>query len=248
LPSEGWIVADVVASGPVSEALVALQTLIANSTAFQTWTSTNNATDAAKHVIIGAMGFNVASTKIVSNVATIKTHEPHCLVSGGLVLLEGLGSPYDGAHTVATVPDSRTFTFIYTTFDLDETEVDDGIVYQAQRPFVVLQESEDEPLRVQTIGAGSASVVGGAIDLFLDADVSSTNQDDPRNAKVEMLNAYGNFVNALRAGSGSGDYMLLNEIRAVVAPSFVRKSEGKNNRIRFETWEAALRVSWGVEP
>lgn len=237
---------DVAASDPLSLALEALRTLLANSTWFQTWTGSADAAAALKRVVIGTVGYNVATMALTANVATITTREPHNLITGQVVTLEGVSSTFDGARTLTSAADDRTFTFALVAADIASTELHDGIVIQTARPFAVLQEDENQPLRVQTLAPG-ATIIGGSIDIFIDAAVSSQYQNDPRNAKIEMSNAFGGFLNALRDMSGSGDYMLLNTIEAVSAPSFITIPEQKDNQVRYETWQAVIRVSWGLE-
>jgi len=238
---------DLAVAGSLSTALNALRVLLANVPYFQTWTGSNDATEALRHVVIGAMGFNIKSYQIASNVVTVNTVESHNLAVGGLVIVEGLGSVLDGEYTVATVPSANQFTFAKTASNVDLEEVDQGIVMQSHRPFLVLQEAADDSLRSQLIASGGTNVVGGAFDIFVCAAISSDYANDPRNAAVEMKNALGQLIDGIRALHGTADYMLLNAINVQVAPSFVMRPEMSDNQRRYEEWEAVIRVTWGLE-
>lgn len=238
---------DLAIAGSLSTALNALRVLLANVPYFQTWTGSSDATEALRHIVIGAMGFNIKSFQIASNVVTVNTVEPHNLSVGGLVIVEGLGDVLDGEYTVASVPTTKQFTFAKTADDVDLDEVTQGIVMQSHRPFLVLQEAADESLRSQLIGSGGTNVVGGAFDIFVCADISSDYVNDPRNAAVEMKNSLGQLIDGIRALHGTADYMLLNAINVQVAPSFVMRPEMSDNQARYEEWEAVIRVTWGLE-
>ena len=243
---------DLVAAGPLAVALENLRTLIANSAWFQTWTGSANAAAALLRVVIGSVGYNIKSVALASNVATIVTHEPHNLSAGSKVTIEGIDDTFDGSFTVASVTDTRTFTYAKTASDVAENTVESGVVMQSQRPFVVLQEG-DEGLQMRTVGSGPTSVFSGSIDIFISVAISSQYENDPRNAKIEMSNAFGEFLSALSDMSGTSspdgsvEYMTLNTIDPVVMPSFIHHAEQRDNQVRFETWEATVRVAWGLD-
>lgn len=57
---------------------------------------------------------SVASGSLTSNVVTITTTAAHGLYVGATVVISGVGSPFDGAYTVASVPSTTTFTYAKT--------------------------------------------------------------------------------------------------------------------------------------
>ncbi len=260
--------ADLAAVGPLSTALLNLRTLIANIAWFQNWAGPYvvdddgnrvqnedgqdlqiqmSAADALNKIIIGAVGYNVESVAIASGIATITTRQPHNLVVDQFISIEGVSLFFDGAHVVASVPDSKTFTFETVEDDVEEEERTEGVVMQTVRPFVVLQESNDDGLKSQTVATGPTSIFSGAIDIFISGEISVGLRNDPRNAKIEMSNWFGQFISELSKISGTADYMVLNSIEPRVTPSFVNTQEQSDNQTRYEQWEAMVRVTWGLE-
>ena len=53
----------------------------------------------------------VTSKSLTSNVATITTYIAHGYAPGQSVRVEGVDSPFDGSHTITSVPTATTFTY-----------------------------------------------------------------------------------------------------------------------------------------
>ena len=65
----------------------------------------------------------VTSKSLTSNVATITTYIAHGYAPGQSVWVEGVDSPFDGSHTITSVPTATTFTYAKTAADVPETPV-----------------------------------------------------------------------------------------------------------------------------
>lgn len=236
---------DVTPTGAIAEALDGLRTLISALTFFQTFTSAADAAAALPHILVGEVGARGKSSVLASNVATFETHEPHNLAVSQKIMLEGFGSPYDGNRTVASVPTSTSFTVSITNADVAAAEITEeqfAKVWPAQRPWLVLMDSEDTPLEIQHVGTGPAAIVRGEVLIFVDGVVSSSYQNDPRNAKYEMLNNFSQLMDGLARLSEDYHSWTVEE-----PPAFVREQEHYTPQIRFERWNAILRCRFGLE-
>lgn len=56
----------------------------------------------------------VTNKALTSNVATLTTGSAHGLTTGEFILVEGVGSPFDGRWTIASAPTTTTLTFAVT--------------------------------------------------------------------------------------------------------------------------------------
>jgi hypothetical protein len=73
--------------------------------------------------------YTITHYTVASNVVTIETSVSHDIEAGSTVVISGLGSPYDGAFTVATtgintvdaLRNSLTFTYVLTTSNVART-------------------------------------------------------------------------------------------------------------------------------
>jgi hypothetical protein len=63
---------------------------------------------------VGAGAATVSNKALTANVATITTTAPHGFVVGAQVTVAGVGAPFNGTWTIATVPTSTTFTYADT--------------------------------------------------------------------------------------------------------------------------------------
>jgi hypothetical protein len=241
---------DVTPAGPLSVALDALRSLLANVPQFQTWTGTN-ATTALARIFVGEAGFAIASIVIAAGVVTVTTRDTHNFAAASTVTLAGasVGAESDvalnGAHTVAAVG-SRTFTFATALADAAEFFPDGAFIIPCARPFAVISEGDD-PVRSDVIGTGGAVVYGGTAEIMIEGDVSTGYQSDSINALYEARNAYGQLLQGLAVTQGTGDLMCLNKVESAVGPRFTNMAEQDDNSTRFERWQALIRVSWGVE-
>lgn len=238
---------DVTPAGPLSVALDALRTLIANSALFQTWTGSANAAAALKRIFIGEVGYRPLTLAVASNIVTIKFENPHNLAIADVITLEGVASDIDGERTVASVPDASTITIALTASDRAEDLVPAGWMIPCARPFAVVMKEADSPMRAQIVAAGGEHVAQFKLEILIEAKVSSTYANDPRNAEIEADNGFGQFIQGLLETTGTGDYILLNEVEPIGAPRFVTRQEIKTKQIRFERWQALIRVSAGLE-
>ena len=82
--------------------------------------------------------YTISYYTVSSNVVTIETSVSHDIEAGSVVVISGLGSPYNGAFTVATtgvnsvdpLRNSRTFTYALTTGNVNRTAVS-GTTYRS---------------------------------------------------------------------------------------------------------------------
>lgn len=235
---------DLTPSGAIAEAMSGLRDLIAATSWFQSWTGAADAAAAKLHILRGEVGAQAKSKVLASNVATVETFEPHNFSVGQKILLEGLGSPYDGNRTVASVPDALSFTCAITAANQAAATIKQehfAKVWPAQRPWLVLL-TDANPMNIQHVGTGPAAVVSGEILVFVDAAVSSGYQNDPLNANTEKDNYFSQLIDSL--GRLSEDY----HSWSIEEPAeFVRQQEHYAPGIRFERWNASLRCAWGVD-
>lgn len=63
----------------------------------------------------------VTTKALTSNVATLTTSTGHGFQVGNTVVVAGVGAPFDGSWTIATVPTSTTFTFAVTASNVTST-------------------------------------------------------------------------------------------------------------------------------
>lgn len=71
-----------------------------------------------------------------SNAATVATTVPHGLFEGEQVIIEGVGSGYDGTRTITSVPSSNTLTFASTGSNEIATSVSAGKLKSRSRKIV----------------------------------------------------------------------------------------------------------------
>lgn len=65
----------------------------------------------------------ISNKALTSNVATLTTSEAHGLSQNDTIYVTDLGSPFDGAFTVSSVPSNTTFTYAVTNADISSTVV-----------------------------------------------------------------------------------------------------------------------------
>lgn len=115
--------------------------------------------------------FNISSYSITSNVVTINCLVEHDLIVGTLVEISLLDPAIDGSYAVASVPDTRSFTFALTHADVPSTTPPTGR-FQGQ---------DVAPLNRPYIWDGSTWVLTQDADASaastLSRDVKTTQQD-----------------------------------------------------------------------
>lgn len=251
---------DLAVSGPISSTLDALRTLVANVPAFQTWTEATSSSEAIASVFVGEMGWPILSIAIASGVMTVTLREiPDDQDSNGIavdssVTIQGTslgaqaGVNVDGEFVVTGGMKGPPFQFTATvalpdaaTFFPDQAFVIPGI-----RPLAVVSEGDDGGVKADVVWGGGGGIYSGSCDIFLEADVSSTYQNDGRNALTEARNALGNLVQGLIETQGTGDLMILNDVTVAAGVQFLDRAEADDNTARYGRWRALLRVSWGV--
>jgi hypothetical protein len=241
---------DITLAGPLSIAVDALRTLIANVPYFQMWTGTNSTT-ALKHIFTGEVGYPIASVEVAGGLLSVKTREPHNIEVGDVVTIEGaaLGAEsevdLDSTYIVLTIT-STSFTAVSSTADIEEMFPAHAFIVPCALPIAIVGD-DLIPLRADVIGTGGASVFGGSIDILLEADISAEYANDSRNAIYEARNAFGQFVQGLATTQGTAELMCLNKVEPVMGPKLISHIEQKSNIIRFERWRALLRVEWGIQ-
>ncbi|MSV52735.1 MAG: S8 family serine peptidase, partial [Actinobacteria bacterium] len=74
----------------------------------------------------------ITNKALTSNVATLTTSTAHGLAVGDVVVVEGVGSPFNGTVTVTTVPTSTTFKFALTSVNVTSSAVNPTGIAQKQ--------------------------------------------------------------------------------------------------------------------
>lgn len=77
----------------------------------------------------------IINKQLTSNVVTITTVTAHGFAIPRNVLIEGLGSPFDGTYVVASTPTSTTFTYARTASNVASTAVTLGTAYAGNYPY-----------------------------------------------------------------------------------------------------------------
>lgn len=77
----------------------------------------------------------ITNKSLTSNVATITTAAAHGYAVGRSVIIEGLGSPFDGTYTIASAPTTTTFTYSKTASNVTSIPVTLGTGYAGNNPF-----------------------------------------------------------------------------------------------------------------
>jgi hypothetical protein len=218
---------------------------------FQTWVGASSPTEALASIFIGEAGYPIRTVQIASGVITISTREPHKILSGDTVTIQGAAIGEEssiniaGVYVVSTVTD-HGLTVPTTLPNVAESYPDFATVFP-RRPIITLDES-DEGMHASSVGTGGANTPGGSIDILLEADVNALYINDPRNARTEARNAAGSFVRYLMATQETGDFMLLRTIHTIIGPEFTSDTEQDSaGGKRFERWRAIYRVTWGLE-
>ncbi|MCL2647737.1 MAG: hypothetical protein FWD61_12125 [Phycisphaerales bacterium] len=250
---------DVIPFGPVAVAIDALRTLVANLPFFQTWTGSADATVAIKRIFTGEVGWQIVGVTIAGGIITVKTREPHSVVTGDTITIEGasLGPQSElsiaGTYQVADVPDATTVLIATTLRDVlppspypDGGEIPDfGFLFPFSRPLAVVSEDKNAA-NATSVGTGGAFVCSGTLDIMLEADVSAAYVSDAPNALAEARSATGQFLQDLASTQGTADLMCLNNMQIVLGPEFTARPEQDDNTARFERWRAIIHVTWGI--
>jgi hypothetical protein len=248
---------DVTPAGPLSAAIDGLRTLLANTPQFQTWTSTGSAAAALGRIFTGEFGYPITSATISGGVLTVATREPHTMLVGNVIDLEGAAIGPEGAINFAgsytlTAVTATTISMATGLPDAATEYPDQAFVFPCVRPVAVICDDAKNPLRSRSVGTGGASIYQGSAEIFLEADTPGGYVSDARNALYQARNDLGNLIatidgNGLMQTQGTGDFMTLNSCEIQSGPEFIATSEQTDNTKRFERWRALLRVTWGLE-
>lgn len=243
-----------VPAGPMSVALSGLQTLLANVPYFQTWTGTNNPTSAAANIFIGEVGYIIASVAIASEVLTVTTRDPHTILAGQKVTLQGasIGAQsainVDGPYTVVSVPTPTSFTVAITAADYPSSNPEGAFVLPSSEPVACLTESDGGgSLNAKIIGTGGACVFSGAMEILFENTIPSGYANDPVNALTQARSELSQLVQGIAQTQGTLDYICLNTVDTTVAAQFVAPEQQADGTVRFERWQALVKVTWGID-
>ena len=242
-------------SGTLSIAIDALRTLISNVVYFQTWTGAASQAAALKQIFTGEMGSAIQSVTIAGGVITVVTRDQHPFAPAQVIEIEGasLGAEsavdIDGAQTIVATPTPNSFTLNTALPNQGPWYPDGSVVLPAARPLVCISE-EDDSLNYQEI-ADATSLVNGALEVLIDANISQANQQNSYNALYEMKNAFAQLCDGMMAIAGTDiggvPMMYLRGVTVVAAPKFIDGAEHADNTVRYERWQALIRVTWGLE-
>lgn len=187
---------------------------------------------------IGEEGVSVAGTFAILSLGAFRTIE--WTDENGNVWLDGSGNPWTYVSD-----EVLSFTCAVDLPDLTATPVDGVVLLPCARPFALLSDADGDPIHGETNALGSP-IVGGAMDLMLEARVSRGYRNNPRNAMIEARNAFGSILLGLNELSGQGDFIQLNRVETAVPPQFIDTAEQNDTAGRFEKWRALIRVTWGL--
>jgi hypothetical protein len=224
---------------------------IAHLYSFQTWCGApNDPTQTAGHIFSGEVGHQIKSVQIASGTMTIRTKRPHGLTAPCVVVVQGVstgdqGINIDGAYIAATASGS-TITITTLMANAGPYHPDFALILPTSRPIIVVSESQDNPLRGNSIGTGGASVLSGALDILIEADVDSDWVNLPTEAMRFARNLVGDFQRDLIQNQGTADYIVLNTCE-IVSLEFTDHAEQDDGRMRYERFRALLRCTWGLE-
>jgi len=237
-------------SGPLSVAVDALRTLLANCAQFQSWTGTADAAAALGRIFTGELGWPIVQVAIAGGVATVTTREPHSVQVGDVVTIEGAslgdqsGADLAGQATVTAVT-AASVSFATAAGAGGPYTPDGALLLPCARPFAVVVES-DADLTAEVVGTGGASVYSGQLEILLEGVTSQAYWNDPVNALYEARNSHGAILQDLAATQGTGDLMCLNSVASERGPRFVSLPEQDDNAVRFERWQSLLKATWGI--
>ncbi len=236
--------------GPLSVAANALAQLVANVPFFQSWTGSDNATEAMDHVFVGEVGYPIVAVTIANGVLTVQTRDISRIGFGDVITIQGAsvgeesGASIEGQWTVTGVT-GNSFTAATTLPNLATVYPDSAFVLDTTRPLAIIGWDAND-LRFESIGTGGACVVAGTLQVLIEADTPTQYANDPMNAPYDAANQYGLFMQGLNETAGTGDLMVLNGTRSITGPEFTNRVEQDDNSIRFERRRALSEVEWGL--
>jgi len=238
-------------AGPISIAVAAAATLLANVSYFQTWCGAGSAGAAAANIFQGEVGFPVAQVSIAGDVLTVTTRETHNLTVGQTITLDGASiGPQAlniaGQYTTTGVT-GAAFTAAISAPDLAATSPQGALVIPSSKPIAcITEEPGGGSLNSEIIGTGGACVFSGAIEILFENTIPSQYQNDPVNALTQARSELGQLAAGIAATAGTGDFMVLNKVDIAAGADFVASSEQADSTIRFERWRALVRCTWGL--
>lgn len=238
-------------TGPIAVAVDAVRTLVSNLPFFQTWTGAANAAAALNSIFPGEVGWKIVSVTIAGGVMAIATDNAHTILSGQTVTLEGASIgpesnlPIAGAQVVTAVG-SAAFSCATALAAGGPFYPDFAFVLPCARPICVVAESAGgDAVRGNSVGTGGASVLSGAIEILIEADVTGTYMNDPTGAAVEMRNSAGTFLQQLIQYQGTGDFIVLNDCE-MGSMEFTDQMGQDTAGRRYERWRATIKATWGL--
>jgi hypothetical protein len=119
----------------------------------------------------------------------------------------------------------------------------------ATRPFIHVLDSASNSMGSTPVGTGPTFTNGGELTVSVFGVTSAAYNNDAKNANREMLNAAGQFVEAINGAKDAaiGTTGKRMAVKAWIAspPRPEDVPENADNTKRFNTWQAEIRVAWG---
>lgn len=237
-------------AGPIAIAIGGVETLLSNVPYFQTWTGAGSAGAALANIFLGEAGYPIASVAIASDVLTITTREEHTITIGQQVTLQGAalgaqGLEIDGTYTVTSVT-SNSFTVAINLPDLTITYPRGGFVIPSSQPFAVLAEDTDRGMLSSPVIANATPIFNGAVEILFENSTPAQYANDPANALTQARSEFGQLFAGIALTQGTLDYVVLSHLETVVSPTFIDAGRNADGTVRFERWQAMMRVAWGL--
>ena len=246
---------NVTPAGPESVAIAAIQTLLSNLPFFWTWTSSNSAAEAAQSIWYADTGYAVETYALANNVLTITTTRPHNLTTSNVVQMVGAAS---GADSFLNINGNLNMSISSVTANTVTCPVASSattygpvpaprfcMLIPNGRPIAIIRDVDDAGTGV-AVASNGASVIQGAAEIYLEADVSAGYRNDPANSYLEAKNAVGQIWQQLIETQGTLDYVCLNEVKKLFGPKFIPSDQQTSGANTYETWGALLRCTWGL--
>lgn len=105
-----------------------ITSLPSNTTFSYSKTSADLIATAVSNATVRAGSRRIKSRQLVGNTVTITTVNTHGVVFGEQVTISGVGAPFDGTYTVASIPSSTTFTYSKTDTNVALADVSGAFV------------------------------------------------------------------------------------------------------------------------
>jgi len=117
------------------------------------------------------------------------------------------------------------------------------------RPWVMLRSAPEQGLLAESVGVGT-HVMGGVIELIVEADIDGGSQNDSDAAQEQAENEWGEFLQDMsnRIGQAVTDGVRpdFRRPQETQGPEFPDKDAREDHTKRYEYWMGKAEISWGA--